>query len=131
MSTLLARPAPARQRLARGAGTAAGLLLLGMSTLVPAQAAGLLTAPNGMTLYIFDSDAGGMPSCYDSCAANWPPYLGKEGAKMKSGWTLVPRKDGAQQWAYDGKPVYFFAGDKKKGDKLGDGRGGVWHVVSD
>ena len=26
---------------------------------------------------------------------------------------------------------YFYAGDKKKGDKTGDGIGGVWHIVSE
>jgi Secreted repeat of unknown function len=32
---------------------------------------------------------------------------------------------------YDGKPLYFYSGDKKKGDKTGDGIGGVWHIVSE
>lgn len=103
---------------------AAGILL----TAAPGLAAGMLTAPNGMTLYTYATDTGGVSSCYDSCAKNWPPYLGKAGETM-SGLTLVPRKDGEQQWAYDGKPLYFFVGDKKKGDMTGDGKGGVWHVV--
>jgi len=98
---------------------------------LPSHAAGMLTGANGMTLYVFDKDTGGMPTCYDACATNWPPYLGKAGETMKPGWKLVPRKDGAMQWSYDGKPLYFFAGDKKKGDKAGDGRGGIWHVVND
>ena len=28
-------------------------------------------------------------------------------------------------------PLYFYAGDKKNGDKTGDGKGGVWHVVAE
>ncbi|HEY9211382.1 MAG TPA: hypothetical protein VIQ29_00860 [Ancylobacter sp.] len=113
-----------RARLLMGA--VAGCLLLG----APAHAAGLLTAANGMTVYTFDHDIGGVSSCYDACAANWPPYLAKTGETAMKGQTLAPRKDGSMQWAYDGKPLYFFAGDKKKGDKTGDRRGGVWHVVA-
>ena len=93
--------------------------------------AAMVTDSNGMTLYTFDKDAGGVPSCYDSCAAKWPPYLGKEGDAMAVGWTLVDRTDGTKQWAYDGKPVYFFIEDKAKGDAKGDGMNDVWHVIED
>lgn len=96
----------------------------------PAQAAPL-TAANGMTLYTFDKDAGGTSACYDACAMNWPPYLVKDGAHMDKDWTQVKRKDGAAQWAYDGKPLYFFAMDKKKGDAMGDGRNGLWHIINE
>ncbi len=107
-------------------GVVAGCLLLG----VPAYAAGLLAAANGMTIYTYDNDTGGVSSCYDACAANWPPYLGKAGETAMKGQTLAPRRDGSMQWTQGGKPLYFFAGDKKKGDKAGDGRGGVWHTVA-
>src|SRR5262245_24593631 len=100
--------------------------------LVPtAYAVDMLTAKNGMTLYVFDKDQGGMSSCYDACAKKWPPYFAKTSEKMMKDWTMVKRKDGKMQWAYDGKPLYFFASDKKKGDKTGDGVGGVWHVVAE
>jgi predicted lipoprotein with Yx(FWY)xxD motif len=91
----------------------------------------MLTAKNGMTIYIFDKDQGGMSSCYADCAKHWPPYLAKKGAKLSEGWTTVKRKDGKMQWAYDGKPVYFYMDDKKKGDMKGDGMGGVWHVINE
>jgi predicted lipoprotein with Yx(FWY)xxD motif len=94
-----------------------------------AHAAGMLTDKNGMTLYVFDKDAGGVSVCYDECAAKWPPYLGKADDKLTEGWTLSKRKDDAMQWSYDGKPVYFFAGDKNKGDKNGDNMGNVWHII--
>src|SRR6185503_19067971 len=68
-----------------------------------------LAAWNGMTLYVFDKDAGGVPSCYDKCAALWPPAIAKEGQKAEPGWTTVKRKDGTMQWAYDNRPVYFYA----------------------
>ncbi len=109
----------------------AGLLTAGL-ILSAAAASAMETAENGMTLYTFDNDAGGMSACYDDCAANWPPYLGEAGATMaEEGWTLVERTDATMQWAYDGKPVYFFAGDAAAGDMNGDGVGGVWHVIDE
>ncbi|RTL31984.1 MAG: hypothetical protein EKK47_06195 [Burkholderiales bacterium] len=37
--------------------------------------------------------------------------------------------DDMQHWTWNGSPLYYFAGDTKPGDRNGDGRGGVWHVV--
>lgn len=107
--------------------TAATLAMLAGSAL----AAEALTATNGMTLYTFDKDKDGASACYDQCATNWPPYIAESGAKAQEGWTTVARKDGKMQWVYDGHPLYFFKGDSKKGDKTGDGMGGVWHVAMD
>ena len=97
----------------------------------PASAASVLTAENGMTVYVFDKDTGGVSSCYDACAKTWPAYTAKAGSKKGEGWATSKRKDGAMQWTYDGKPLYFYAPDKKKGDTTGDGVGGVWHIVSE
>ena len=96
-----------------------------------AYAQGMIADKNGMTLYTFDKDAGGVSACYDDCAVKWPPYLGTADETMGEGWTLVDRTDGTKQWAYDGKPVYLFAGDKAKGDATGDAVGGVWHVIKE
>ncbi|MBJ2152038.1 hypothetical protein [Paracoccus sp. IB05] len=96
------------------------------------SSAGMVRAETGMTkmtLYTYDDDKGGESSCYDDCATNWPPYLAKTGETLGEGWTMAARKDGAMQWAYDGKPAYFYIGDKKAGDVTGDGKGGVWHVI--
>jgi predicted lipoprotein with Yx(FWY)xxD motif len=90
---------------------------------------GMLSNQNGMTLYTFDKDRGGESHCYDGCAAAWPPFLVVDGAKAKGHLTVVARKGGAQQWAFDGKPLYTFAGDAKPGEAQGDGSGGVWHVI--
>jgi predicted lipoprotein with Yx(FWY)xxD motif len=108
--------------------TAAATLVIAAGA---ASAAGMLTAKNGMTLYVFDKDTGADSTCYADCATNWPPYLGKKGDKMMKDWTMVKRTDGKMQWAYDGHPLYFFKADKKKGDMAGDGMGGVWHIVKE
>ena len=49
-------------------------------------------------------------------------------AKDAGNWT-VARDDGGKQWAYKGKPLYFWMDDKKPGDVEGDNRGNVWHVA--
>ena len=94
-----------------------------------AYADGMVTDPDGMTLYVFDKDTDGVSTCYDDCAKKWPAYVAKEGDTMAEKWTMVDRTDGTKQWAFDGKPVYHFDEDKAKGDIKGDGVGGFWHVI--
>jgi len=94
-----------------------------------AHAGGVATAANGMTLYTFDKDSAGTSTCYDACAANWPPYLAVAGATMGEGWTQVARSDGTMQWAFGGKPTYLYSADAAKGDMNGDGARYVWHVI--
>ena len=53
-----------------------------VSALLPASAATRLSASNGMTLYAYDKDTNGVPSCYDNCAKQWPTYL-STGAEKK------------------------------------------------
>lgn len=99
----------------------------------PAKTAnGALVGANGMTLYTFDKDAAGTgkSSCNGPCAQNWPPLPAAMGASTQGDWSVITRDDGAKQWAYKGKPVYFWAKDQKPGDRTGDGfGGGVWHVA--
>lgn len=102
------------------------LVLAGSSLAAPA-----LTDPKGMTLYTFDNDTKDTSTCYDACAKNWPPYLVTEGKEAGAGWTQTKRKDGSVQWAYDGKPLYYFIKDRKAGDAKGDGLKGIWHTAAD
>ena len=90
----------------------------------------VLTAQNGMTLYVFDKDKGSRSACYDQCAENWPPYIGTVDDNLPAKWKLVERTDGTTQWTYNGKPVYFYKEDLAEGDANGDGKGGVWHVIN-
>ena len=93
------------------------------------KAGKIYTDAKGMTLYTFDKDAKDKSSCEATCAENWPPLKAAADAKAEGEWTLIKRKDGSHMWAYDGKALYTFAGDKKAGDMAGDGKGGVWHVA--
>ena len=90
---------------------------------------GTLTDAAGMTLYVFDRDAGGKSACNGPCAVNWPPVLVVGDANAAGDWTIIVRDDGRKQWAYKGKPLYAWTKDAKPGDKTGDGVNSVWHVA--
>lgn len=95
------------------------------------QKGSYLTDFAGMTLYIFDKDTPGVSNCYNGCATTWPPYTsGATAEKMlPANVTVITRTDGSKQFAYKGKPLYYYATDTKPGDINGDGIGGVWHIV--
>jgi predicted lipoprotein with Yx(FWY)xxD motif len=82
-----------------------------------------------MTLYTFDKDPDGRSVCNGPCAANWPPFMANADEKDVAGFTKVKRDDGKLQWAYKGKPLYFWVKDQKPGDKTGDGFNNVWRIV--
>ena len=75
--------------LNRASGACAAMLL----SVASAHAAEMVTAKNGMTLYVFDKDTAGVSTCYDACSAMWPAYVGKADDKLTEGWTLVKRTD--------------------------------------
>lgn len=92
---------------------------------------GVLTGANGMTLYTFDKDpeGSGKSVCNGPCATNWPPLLVTADESAAPGYSVVMRDDGGKQWAYKGKPLYFWVKDQKPGDRTGDGFNGVWRVA--
>ena len=92
---------------------------------------GVYVGPNGMTLYTFDRDAmgSGKSVCNGPCATNWPPLMAGPNDSASGEWTIVTRGDGSRQWAFRGKPLYYWAKDSKAGDRTGDGVNNVWHVV--
>lgn len=90
---------------------------------------GVMASKEGKTLYTFDKDAAGKSNCNGGCAAAWPPFMVANPALAGGEFSIVKRDDGASQWAFKGKPLYFFAGDAKAGDVNGDKQGGVWHVI--
>lgn len=89
----------------------------------------MLTGAGGMTLYIEDTDVGGKSVCNGPCAANWPPLAAPADAKPAGNYTIITRDDGSLQWAYNGKPLYYWKNDKQPGDTTGDGVAGRWHVA--
>jgi len=92
---------------------------------------GKLVGPNQMTLYVFDRDMAnsGKSVCNGGCATNWPPLIAPAGAQPIGSWSVVTRDDGSKQWAYQGKPLYYWLKDGKPGDATGDGVGNAWRVA--
>jgi predicted lipoprotein with Yx(FWY)xxD motif len=90
----------------------------------------LVDASRGMTLYVFDKDTPGKSVCTGGCAANWPPLVAPADAKPTGHYTAISRDDGTKQWAYKGKPLYYWIKDQKPGDRTGDGFNNVWRVAT-
>jgi len=91
---------------------------------------GMLMDAKGMTLYTFDNDKEPNKSaCAGNCLTNWPILKAEASDTDMGDWKVITRDDGTKQWSYKGKPLYYFAMDKAAGDKLGDGRGMVWHIA--
>lgn len=91
---------------------------------------GVLIGPNGHSLYFYTVDQvdSGESACYEQCAVNWPPLEVADSPTVQplGDYSIIERQDGVQQWAFQGKPLYYFAKDVKAGDRLGDGVNGVW-----
>jgi predicted lipoprotein with Yx(FWY)xxD motif len=86
----------------------------------------------GMTLYTYDRDSTFKSGCNGQCAKSWPPLVARSEHNHGS-WAMMTRSDGSKQWAYRGKPVYTFTGDKAPGDAKGDNAGPkgthLWHAL--
>ncbi len=112
---------------------AAAALLAACAAMAPPPPAtasnGALVGPNGMTLYTFDRDAGGKSMCNGPCATNWPPLTAPAGAGASGDWSIVTRDDGSRQWAWRGKPVYYWVKDARPGDRTGDGVNNAWRIA--
>lgn len=67
--------------------------------------------PAGLTLPDLDQ----RPTCTQA----YPPVLAPGNAKPVGKWTVITRKDGKKQWAYDGFALYTSSLDKRPGDVLG------------
>ncbi len=92
----------------------------------------------GRALYAFTRDPrGGRSQCYGGCASAWPVYFAKAGLTAGSGvkQSLIGttrRRDGRRQITYNGRPLYYYMGDKSPGQVLCQNVaefGGTWLVV--
>ncbi len=95
-----------------------------------------LFGPNGKVVYVFGADRGAVSRCYGACAAAWPPVLttGKPlaGAGVKASLLgMTKRKNGTMQVTYNGRPLYYYEGDKvgKIMCQHANMHGGLWLIV--
>lgn len=92
-----------------------------------------LTDAKGMTLYWFKKDAPGKSACAGPCVEKWPIYF-REAVKAGEGlkdedFGTITREDGRKQTTFRGYPLYYWVGDKAKGDTAGQGMKDVWYVI--
>ena len=91
----------------------------------------------GRALYSFTRDRGGRSQCYGPCAKAWPVYFAKGRSLAGKGVRqaligATRRRDGQRQITYNGRPLYYYVGDKKPGQILCQNVaefGGTWLVV--
>jgi predicted lipoprotein with Yx(FWY)xxD motif len=77
----------------------------------------ILVGANAMTIYLFEKDGSGdASSCSGACAEAWPPVTVKGALAAGDGvdaskLTTFKRDDGATRVAYNGHPLYHYAGE--------------------
>jgi predicted lipoprotein with Yx(FWY)xxD motif len=96
----------------------------------------ILTAGNGMTVYLFTPDAQGAPTCTSACAQAWPPLTVADAGQVTGGDGVdasllgtVDHPGKGTQVTYNGWPLYVFSGDSAPGDTNGQGQGDIWYVL--
>ncbi len=95
----------------------------------------VLIANNGLTLYSLSAEKNGRFICKGSCLKDWHPLAVASGVKPTGPVSLgtIKRPDnGMHQVTFDGKPLYTFDADNKKGDANGEGIKdvGTWHAAT-
>jgi predicted lipoprotein with Yx(FWY)xxD motif len=92
-----------------------------LKSVVVAGLGEVMTAPNGMTLYVYVNDREpGKSVCTGACEANWPPFRpAADAAAPQEPLSIIVRLDRSKQYAYKTKPLYYCKTDKKPGDVTG------------
>jgi predicted lipoprotein with Yx(FWY)xxD motif len=125
---LLATPATA---VTRSGARASGISVRG------SQFGRILFDHRGFVLYGFTRDRARRSVCYGACAAAWPPYLVKARPRALAGARsrligTTRRRDGKLQATYAGRPLYYYVGDRRRGQILCQNvveYGGTWLVL--
>jgi len=92
-------------------------------------------APSGRTVYVLSNDTTTSLACTvaSGCTGVWPPLAPPSGIALSAGFTVYTRSDnGAAQLAYQGHPIYTYAGDSASLQTNGNGIvsfGGTWTVA--
>jgi predicted lipoprotein with Yx(FWY)xxD motif len=98
----------------------------------------VLVDGSGRTLYLFEKDQPNQSACSGACVAAWPidqsSGTPKAGGGVKASLLgTISRGDGTTQVAYNGHPLYYYAGDSGAGQLNGQGIdafGAKWFVVT-
>ena len=96
-----------------------------------ATAGAYLADSKGMTIYTYDKDTTDKSNCTATCLVNWPIFAAPsaDATSLPANIGVITRADGTFEYTYKGLPLYYYVKDTKAGDLMGDGVGGVWHIV--
>jgi predicted lipoprotein with Yx(FWY)xxD motif len=89
----------------------------------------------GMSIYSSSQDRIGVSKCSGECRKSWLPVLAMgrllpgEGVTIQKFGILVYR-NGNRQVTYAGMPLYYYVGDQKPGDTLGEGVDEAWYLAA-
>ncbi len=112
--------------------TASGNVLVGVEASGNASATAARQDRDYFSLYTFDNDTTGVSNCNGVCLANWPALLADDNDTAEAPYSIISRSMGtapnARQWAYQGKPLYFFVGDTAAGQTNGKAITN-WHLA--
>jgi predicted lipoprotein with Yx(FWY)xxD motif len=97
-----------------------------------------LVDANGRTLYLFQGDKPNVTRLSAAGRAVWPPFTANAkpratGGAAAAGIGTIRGAGGGTQVTYNGHPLYYYIGDHKPGQALGQGLnqfGGLWYVLS-
>lgn len=99
-----------------------------------------LTDASGRALYMLEEDAAGASSCYEMCAAIWPPLMAGQGTPFAGDSAVrraligtAQRRGGGAQVTYNGQPLYYYMGDARPGETRGqhvEDSWGEWYLMS-
>jgi predicted lipoprotein with Yx(FWY)xxD motif len=93
------------------------------------QRAGILVEQGGRALYTYTADVPGQSNCDAKCEALWPPHYAEPDAQPHGPFTIARSFDGRPMWAWQGKPLYRWISDRRRGAAGGDGVADVWFLV--
>lgn len=92
-----------------------------------------LVDPSGNTLYTFTPDGQNESNCSGQCLVNWPAYFVNNvsfpSTLNPADFSVFTREDGQDQESFQGRPLYYFIQDQKRGDTNGEGANDVWFVA--
>jgi predicted lipoprotein with Yx(FWY)xxD motif len=107
-----------------------------MLTVRKTSAGYVLATKTGQTIYWYSDDVkgSGKSTCSGSCLTAWPAVTGSpmaaSGVQLAGKLGTITRSGGVIQATYNGYPLYTYAQDMSPGQVLGNGAGGVWHVIT-
>ncbi len=94
-----------------------------------------LVNQSNFTLYYYQNDSKTLDAstCYDECAALWPPFYAADLSLPDDlsaiDFGTITRTDGSKQTTFKGWPLYLHSKDNAPEETNGEGVDGLWHII--